>query len=148
VRALLQRVTQAEVEVDGERVGAIERGLLVLLGVAPHDDEAAAERTADKVAKLRIFDDSDGRMNLDVAAASGALLVVSQFTLYADTRRGNRPGFTGAALPDLAEPLYEAFCSRLRDRGLSVAQGRFGATMAVRLVNDGPVTIWLDSDAP
>jgi D-tyrosyl-tRNA(Tyr) deacylase len=135
------------VTVEGERIGAVGRGLLVLLGVAPHDDEATADKLADRVAKLRIFDDGEGRMNLAVAAAGGGLLVVSQFTLYADTRRGNRPGFTGAAQPDQAEPLYHAFCRRLRALGLEVAQGRFGATMAVQLVNDGPVTIWLDSDA-
>lgn len=148
MRALLQRVTRAEVTVAGERVGAIDSGLLVLLGVAPHDDEPTADSLADKVAKLRIFDDGEGRMNLDAHAAGGALLVVSQFTLYADTRRGNRPGFTGAAPPDRAQPLVEAFCRRLRARGLQVAEGRFGATMAVALVNDGPVSIWLDSDAP
>ena len=148
MRVLIQRVAEAEVTVAGERVGAVGRGLLVLLGVAGHDDRGTAERLADKTAKLRIFADDAGRMNLDVDAANGAVLVVSQFTLYADTRRGNRPGFTGAALPDQAEPLYERFCDRLRERGLEVAQGRFGAEMAVRLVNDGPVTIWLDSDAP
>lgn len=148
MRALLQRVSEASVSVGGVQVGSIGPGLLILLGVAPADDAATADRLADKVAKLRIFADADGRMNLDVAAAGGAALVVSQFTLYADTRRGNRPGFSAAALPDRAEPLYERFCDRLRARGLTVALGRFGAEMSVHLVNDGPVTIWLDSDAP
>jgi D-aminoacyl-tRNA deacylase len=147
VRALLQRTTGARVRVDGEVIGEIGAGLVVLLGVGPDDDEATAEALARRVAELRIFDDAEGRTNLSLVDVGGAVLVVSQFTLYADTRRGRRPGFMGAAPPDLAERLYLRFAAALRDLGIEVATGRFGAVMAVELVNDGPFTIWLDTNA-
>jgi D-aminoacyl-tRNA deacylase len=145
VRALLQRTTGARVRVGDELVGEIGPGLVVLLGVGPDDDEATADNLARRVTELRIFDDDAGRTNLSLADVGGAILVVSQFTLYADTRRGRRPGFTGAALPDLAERLYLRFADALRLLGVTVATGRFGAVMAVELVNDGPFTIWLDT---
>jgi D-aminoacyl-tRNA deacylase len=145
MRALLQRVSRAEVRIDGERVGAIERGLLILVGVAPTDDEFVAAGLAAKVAALRIFADADGLTNLAIGDVGGAALVVSQFTLYADTRRGRRPSFIGAAGPIVGERLYEVFCEVLATTGIPVAQGRFGADMAVELVNDGPFTVWLDS---
>jgi D-tyrosyl-tRNA(Tyr) deacylase len=142
MRAVLQRVSRAVVRVDGAPTGEIGSGLLVLLGVAEEDDEAAAERLAGKVARLRIFE-RDGRFDESVLDVGGAALVVSQFTLLADTRRGNRPSFSDAAPPDEAEPLYERFCAELRTLGVEVATGRFGARMEVELVNDGPVTIVL-----
>jgi D-tyrosyl-tRNA(Tyr) deacylase len=145
VRALLQRTTGARVVVDGEAVGEIGGGLVVLLGVGPDDDEATADGLARRVTELRIFDDADGRTNLSLVDVGGGVLVVSQFTLYADTRRGRRPGFTGAAAPELAERLYLRFAAALRELGIEVATGRFGAVMAVELVNDGPFTIWLDT---
>ena len=145
MRALLQRSSGARVRVDGEVVGEIGAGLVVLLGVGPDDDEAVAEGLARRTAELRIFDDADGRTNLSLLDVGGEVLVVSQFTLYADTRRGRRPGFTGAAAPELAERLYLRFAEALRARGVRVATGRFGAVMAVELVNDGPFTIWLDT---
>lgn len=145
MRALLQRVSSASVAVDGAEVGAIEGGLVVLLGVGPDDDEATAEALARRVTELRIFRDGDGRTNASLGDVDGAVLVVSQFTLFADTRRGRRPGFTGAAPPELAERLYEHFTATLRDLGVAVATGRFGAEMAVSLVNDGPFTLWLDT---
>ncbi len=145
MRALLQRVERAEVRVSGEAVGAIGRGLLVLLGVGNGDDDAVARSLARRVAEIRIFDDDDGRTNLSLLDVGGAVLVVSQFTLYADTRRGRRPGFTDAALPGEAERLYRVFADALAGLGPLVATGRFGAVMAVELVNDGPFTIWLDS---
>ena len=145
MRALLQRVSRAEVRVDGTVVGAIEGGLVVLLGVGPEDDEAVADALARRVCELRIFRDATGRTNQAIAESGGSVLVVSQFTLYADTRRGRRPGFTGAAPPDQAERLYERFAATLRTLGLVVATGQFGAEMAVELVNDGPFTIWLDT---
>ena len=145
MRALLQRVSRAEVRVAGEPVGAIGRGLLVLLGVAPEDDDAAAGALARRVVELRIHEDRDGRTNLALGEIGGAVLVVSQFTLYADTRRGRRPGFSGAAPPDHAEAIYRRFCLALERTGTQVERGRFGAPMDVELVNDGPVTIWLDS---
>jgi D-tyrosyl-tRNA(Tyr) deacylase len=145
VRALLQRTTGARVRVEGDIVGEIGRGLVVLLGVGPGDDEATADALARRVTELRIFDDADGRTNLSLADVGGAILVVSQFTLYADTRRGRRPGFTGAAAPDLAERLYLRFAAALRQDDVEVATGRFGTVMAVELVNDGPFTIWLDT---
>ena len=138
MRALVQRVTRASVTIAGDQIAAIGPGLLVLPGVAPTDGPADADRLAERVAALRIFDDPDGRMN--EALGDRETLCVSQFTLYADTRRGNRPSFTGAAPPDAAEPLYERFCERLGAR-----RGEFGARMAVELVNDGPVTVLLDS---
>jgi len=151
VRALLQRTTGAEVRVDGEVVGRIGHGLVVLLGVGPADTDAVADAVADalarRVTELRIFrDPATGRTDRSLLELGGAALVVSQFTLYADTRRGRRPGFTGAAPPDLAERLYERFVEALRTAGITVATGRFGQEMAVELVNDGPFTIWLDTD--
>jgi D-tyrosyl-tRNA(Tyr) deacylase len=145
MRALLQRVTRAEVRAGDEVVGRIGPGLVVLLGVGPADDEAAADALARQVAELRIFRDDEGRTNRSLLDVAGAALVVSQFTLFADTRRGRRPGFTGAALPDLAERLYLRFAEALRGLGIEVATGRFGAEMEVELVNDGPFTIWLDT---
>jgi D-tyrosyl-tRNA(Tyr) deacylase len=145
MRALLQRTSGARVRVDGTVVGEVGTGLVVLLGVGPDDDEAVTDALARRITELRIFDDSDGRTNLALADAGGAVLVVSQFTLYADTRRGRRPGFTGAAAPEHAERLYLRFGEALRALGVSVATGRFGAVMEVELVNDGPFTIWLDT---
>ena len=145
MRALLQRTTGATVRVRDEVVGAIGPGLVILLGVGPNDDEATADDLARKVAELRIFRDDEGRTNLSLADTGGAALVVSQFTLYADTRRGRRPGFTGGAPPELAERLYLRFADALGELGVTVATGRFGAEMAVELVNDGPFTIWLDT---
>jgi D-tyrosyl-tRNA(Tyr) deacylase len=145
VRALLQRTTGAEVRVGGEIVGAIGDGLVILLGVGPDDTEATADDLAHKAAELRIFRDEAGRTNRSLL---GEALVVSQFTLFADTRRGRRPGFTGAAPPDLAQQLYLRFGATLTSFGVTVATGRFGAEMAVVLVNDGPFTIWLDTDRP
>jgi len=145
VRALLQRVTRAEVRVGGDTVGEIGRGLVVLVGVGPDDDDAVANGLARQVAELRIFADDEGRTNLSLLDVEGGALVVSQFTLFADTRRGRRPGFSGAAPPDQAERLYERFAGALSALGIPVATGRFGASMAVELVNDGPFTIWLDT---
>jgi D-tyrosyl-tRNA(Tyr) deacylase len=146
VRALLQRTTGAAVRVDGEVVGEIGLGLLILVGVGPSDTEATADDLARKTAELRIFRDDDGRTNRSLLEVGGAALVVSQFTLFADTRRGRRPGFTGAAPPGDAETHYLRFAESLRGLGVSVATGRFGAEMTVTLVNDGPFTIWLDTD--
>jgi D-tyrosyl-tRNA(Tyr) deacylase len=126
-------------------IGEIGQGLVILVGVGPDDDEAVAEGFARRIAELRIFDDEAGKTNLSLADVGGAALVVSQFTLYADTRRGRRPGFTGAAAPELAERLYLRLAEALRGLGVVVATGRFGAVMAVELVNDGPFTIWLDT---
>jgi D-tyrosyl-tRNA(Tyr) deacylase len=148
VRAVVQRVSRARAEVDSETVGAIERGLCVLLSVGPTDDLAVARRLAVRIAGLRIFPDDEGRMNLDLTASGGAVLVVSQFTLHADTSRGHRPSFIRAAPPDLANDLYEAFVAALRELGHRVETGRFGAHMAVDLVNDGPVTLVLTSAEP
>ena len=145
MRALLQRTTSARVKVDGSVVGEVGRGLVVLLGVGPGDDAAVADGLARRITELRIFDDDAGRTNLSVTDVGGAALVVSQFTLYADTRRGRRPGFTGAAPPGLAERLYLRFAEALRALGVEVATGRFGDFMEVELVNDGPFTIWLDT---
>jgi D-tyrosyl-tRNA(Tyr) deacylase len=145
VRALLQRTTGARVRVGGEIVGEIGAGLVVLLGVGPDDDEAVADALARRITELRIFDDAEGRTNLSLVDVGGAVLLVSQFTLYADTRRGRRPGFTGAAPPELAERLYERFAAALRALDIEVATGRFGEVMAVELVNAGPFTIWLDT---
>lgn len=143
MRAVVQRVSQARVLVDGDVVGEIGAGLCVLLGVAREDGEDEAGRLAGKVSRLRIFENQDGRFDRSVLDAGGAVLAVSQFTLIADTEKGNRPSFSGAAAPDEAERLYELFCAALRDLGVVVATGRFGARMAVELVNDGPVTIVL-----
>lgn len=148
VRALLQRVSRASVWVDDEVVGRIDGGMAILLGVGPDDTDAVADDLARKAVELRIFRDEDGRTNRSLLDVAGAALVVSQFTLYADTRRGRRPGFTGAAPPELAERVYERFAATLRGLGVTVATGRFGAEMAVELVNDGPFTIWLDTGVP
>ena len=145
MRALLQRTSGARVRVDGQVVGEIGAGLAILLGVEPADDEAVADALARRAAELRIFDDADGKTNLSLLDVGGEALVVSQFTLYADTRRGRRPGFTGAAQPEVAERLYRRFAEALRVLGVEVATGRFGALMALELVNDGPFTIWLDT---
>jgi D-tyrosyl-tRNA(Tyr) deacylase len=145
MKAVLQRVGRAEVRVEGAIVGAIERGLLVLVGVAQGDSEGDAEVLADKVSGLRIFEDDAGKMNLALSDVSGSVLAVSQFTLCADTRRGRRPSFTGAMEPVAAEKLFEHFCRAVRSRGLRVETGRFGASMQVELVNDGPVTVLLDT---
>jgi D-aminoacyl-tRNA deacylase len=145
VRAVIQRVSRAAVRVDGVPVGDIDRGFLVLLGVTHADGQAEAEWLARKVAGLRIFEDDAGKMNLGLTDVGGAALVVSQFTLYGDARKGRRPSFTGAARPDQAEPLVDYFASRLREEGLRVETGVFGAMMEVELVNDGPVTLWLDT---
>ena len=146
MRALLQRTSGASVAVAGEVVGAIDGGLVVLLGVGPADDDATADALAQRIAELRMFRDADGRTNSSLVDVGGAVLLVSQFTLFADTRRGRRPGFTGAAPPEQAERLYERVVATLRGLGIDVATGRFGAEMAVTLTNDGPFTIWLDSD--
>ena len=145
MRALLQRVSRAEVRVADEVVGSISTGLVVLLGVGPDDDEVTADRLARRVTELRIFDDDAGQTNRSLMDVAGEVLVVSQFTLYADTSRGRRPGFTGAAPPERAQRLYERFAAALRDLDVVVATGRFGAAMEVELVNDGPFTIWLDT---
>jgi len=144
VRALIQRVTGAAVRVDGTVVGEIGAGLLILVCAVAGDDEAKPAALAAKVAKLRVFRDEAGKMNRSLRDVGGAALVVSQFTLAADTSRGNRPGFSGAADPATGERLYEAFAQAMRDEGVPVATGRFGADMAVSLVNDGPVTIMVD----
>lgn len=145
MRVLLQRVTEARVTVADRMTGAIGPGLLALVCAMPGDTDADVRKMAERVAKLRIFRDEAGRMNRAVTEAGGAVLAVSQFTLAADLRTGNRPGFSRAAPPEEAEARYEAFCAALRDLGLTVATGEFGAEMQVRLVNDGPVTIWMDS---
>lgn len=145
MRAVLQRVSRAEVRVENAVIGQVGQGLLILLGVGPDDDEGVADALAGRIVDLRIFRDDDGRTNRSLLDIGGGALVVSQFTLFADTRRGRRPGFTGAAPPQLAERLYERFAAALRERGVTVAVGRFGAEMAVELLNDGPFTIWLDT---
>jgi D-aminoacyl-tRNA deacylase len=145
MRVVVQRVSKAWVEVDGETVGEIGNGLLILLGVQPGDSESDIRYLAEKTANLRVFEDDAGKMNLSLLDCEGQALVVSQFTLYADTSRGRRPGFSGAAGPELAEPLYEKFSAALRSMGITVANGRFGAMMDVSLINHGPVTIIMDS---
>ncbi|MEL6620940.1 MAG: D-aminoacyl-tRNA deacylase [Pseudomonadota bacterium] len=145
MRAILQRVSDASVSVDGDVVGQCGPGLMVLVCAMPGDDIDTARALAAKVSKLRLFKDDAGKMNLDVRDVGGQVLVVSQFTLAADTSRGNRPGFSGAAKPDAAETLYLQFTQELKRLGIPTETGRFGADMAVRLTNDGPVTIWLDT---
>ncbi|HKD01790.1 MAG TPA: D-aminoacyl-tRNA deacylase [Terriglobales bacterium] len=145
MRAVIQRVTRAQVSVNGELTGKIADGLLVLLGVARADTEADAQHLAEKIVGLRIFEDENGKMNLAVADAGGAILVVSQFTLYGDVRRGKRPSFDAAAPPARARELYEYFVARIRAAGLKCETGRFQEMMQVELVNQGPVTILLDS---
>lgn len=147
MRAIVQRVKRAQVSVEGRIAGRIERGLLVLLGVAVDDTEADVREIANRVVRMRIFADPAGKMNLDLAAVGGDLLVVSQFTLLADTSAGRRPSFTGAAPPQQARELYEQFLSLCRASGIKTEQGEFGAMMEVELVNDGPVTFILDSRA-
>ena len=145
MRALLQRASEARVRVEQAIVGEIGAGLVVFVGVGPGDDEATVDALARRIVELRIFEDEAGRTNRSLLDVSGGALVVSQFTLYADTRRGRRPGFTGAATPELAERLYLRLADAIRALGVTVATGRFGAVMAVELVNEGPFTIWLDS---
>ncbi|MGH3015554.1 MAG: D-aminoacyl-tRNA deacylase [Gaiellaceae bacterium] len=145
MRAVVQRVREARVLVGGEAVGEVGAGLCVLLGVAQVDDEAVAERLAAKVARLRVFENADGKFDRSLVDVRGAALVVSQFTLIADTAKGNRPSFSGAAPPERAESLYETFCAALAREGIEVARGHFGARMAVEIANDGPVTIVLDT---
>jgi len=147
MRALLQRVSGASVSVGGEVIGQTDRGLMILICAMQGDTEAGADRLAAKIAKLRIFPDEDGRMNRSVLDIGGGALVVSQFTLSADTKRGNRPGFSTAAAPEDGQRLYERFVKALADQGIPVETGAFGADMQVSLVNDGPVTIWIDTDA-
>lgn len=143
MRAVIQRVSSAQVDIDGETVGSIGHGLLILLGVAHGDGEEQAERLWSKIARLRIFEDADGKTNLSLADVGGEVLVVSQFTLYADLK-SRRPGFTKAAPPAVAIPLYEKFMACCRDRGFHVEHGAFGADMAVSSVNDGPVTLCIE----
>ena len=146
MRAVVQRVTSASVEVTGDVVGSCGKGFLILLGVSPTDTTAEAERLWNKIYRLRVFDDPEGKMNLSLADVGGEVLVVSQFTLFADARRGNRPSFTGAARPEIATPLYEHFCELAARDVAHVGRGVFGAEMQVSLVNDGPITIVLDTD--
>ena len=145
MRAVITRVREASVTIEGRVNGAIGQGFLVLLGVGPNDTEAVCDKLAEKICNLRVFEDENGKMNRSLEQVGGSLLVVSQFTLYADTS-SRRPGFTGAAKPDLAIPLYERFLQRCRDRGFEVRHGEFGADMQVASVNDGPVTILFDTD--
>lgn len=145
MRALLQRVTQAAVSVDGEEIGAIGPGLMILLCAEHGDTEEDARFIAGKIARMRLFADDAGKTNLSVLDVKGAALVVSQFTLAADWRKGNRPGFSRAAAPEAAKALYEGFCALLEGEGVPVQTGRFAASMKVSLVNDGPFTIWMDS---
>ena len=143
MKAVVTRVASASVEIEGKINGAIDRGFLVLLGVGPNDTEKTVQKMAEKICNLRVFEDENGKMNLDLATVGGSLLVVSQFTLYADTS-SRRPGFSGAAKPDLAIPLYEKFMEICRQKGFRVEHGEFGADMQVRSQNDGPVTILFD----
>ena len=147
MRAVVTRVASASVTIGGEAVGSIERGFLVLLGIGPEDSEAVCDKLAEKICNLRIFEDENGKMNLNLEQVGGSLLVVSQFTLYADTS-SRRPGFSHAAKPELAIPLYEHFMDQCRRRGFAVEHGQFGADMQVASVNDGPVTILFDTDKP
>ena len=145
MRAVVTRVREASVTIEGRVNGAIGQGFLVLLGVGPNDTEAICDKLAEKICNLRVFEDENGRMNRSLEQVGGSLLVVSQFTLYADTS-SRRPGFTGAAKPDLAIPLYQRFLARCRERGFEVRHGEFGTDMQVASVNDGPVTILFDTD--
>jgi D-tyrosyl-tRNA(Tyr) deacylase len=147
MKAVLQRVQHGKVTVNQQTAGEIGPGLVILLGVAPEDTPAIAEKMADKIATLRIFEDAAEKMNLSLLDIGGAALVVSQFTLYADCRRGRRPSFTGAGSPEMAEPLVEAFAQMLQDRGIPTQKGVFGAHMQVEIFNDGPVTILLEMDS-
>jgi D-aminoacyl-tRNA deacylase len=145
MRACIQRVREARVSVGGEATGEIGRGLVVLVGVAPDDGEVEIAWLAEKLIGLRIFEDDEGKMNRSLAEVGGAMLIVSQFTLYGDVRKGRRPSFTGAATPEHAERVYEEFAARVRSFGVEVATGRFREHMLVSLVNDGPVTLWIDT---
>ena len=145
MRAVVTRVSSASVTIDGKVNGAIEKGYLILLGVGPQDTEAVCDKLAEKICNLRVFEDENGKMNLDLAQVGGSILVISQFTLYADVSK-RRPGFSHAAKPDLAIPLYERFMDQCRQRGFRVEHGEFGADMKVASVNDGPVTILYDTD--
>lgn len=148
MRAVVQRVSEAAVSIEGNEVGRIGRGLLVLVGVEEADQAEDVEWLAGKIARLRIFSDAEGKMNANLAEAGGRLLVVSQFTLHASTKKGNRPSFIRAARPDVAVPLYESFLAKLvQEAGVPVARGVFGADMQISLINDGPVTIWFDTKA-
>ena len=148
MRALIQRVSEARVEVEGEPIGEIGKGMLVLVCAMEGDGDDQAAFLARKVANLRIFQDEAGKMNKSASAVDGAALVVSQFTLSADTSRGNRPGFSRAAHPDEGDRLYQLFAAQLQENGVPTQTGKFGADMKVHLVNDGPVTIWMDTEAP
>ena len=145
MRAVVQRVSEASVTVEGRVAGSIGAGLCVLVGVSVQDSPDDARWLADKVVDLRIFEDEQGKMNRSVADAGGSVLAISQFTLFGDARKGTRPGFIDAARPEVAQPLYDAFCAAVRARGIAVAEGIFRATMQVRIVNEGPVTLLLDS---
>jgi D-tyrosyl-tRNA(Tyr) deacylase len=147
MRLLIQRVARAQVRVDQKLIGSIGPGLMILVGVGHGDNEAVADQLAAKSVDLRIFRDEDGRTNRSLIDIGGEVLAISQFTLFADTRKGRRPSFLDAAPPELGNALYERFCAAVEGRGVSVARGIFGAEMEVELVNDGPMTIWLDSDA-
>ena len=148
MRAILQRVTYGKVTVENTVTAEIGKGLVILLGIGPNDTQAEVDFLADKAAKLRIFEDDAGKMNRSLIDVQGSAIVVSQFTLYADTRKGRRPSFTEAAPPPLASPLVDAFAAALRDLGIPTGQGVFGADMQVQIHNDGPVTILLDRDPP
>ncbi len=146
MRALIQCVTNAHVDVEGETIGSIDRGMLILLGVGVDDTEAQVEKLWNKISRLRIFEDENGKTNLSLSDVGGSVLVVSQFTLYASCKKGNRPSFTDAARPPKANQLYEAFVARARQDTSRVETGKFGAMMQVSLVNEGPFTVWLDTD--
>jgi D-aminoacyl-tRNA deacylase len=148
MRLLIQRVSCAKVTVAGELIGKIEKGMLIFLGIGTLDDEALCRKFAEKVVRLRIFEDDNGKMNLDIQETGGSILVVSQFTLYGDVLKGNRPSFTGAAVPEKGETLYNRFCQELEALlgSARIATGTFRAMMDVELINEGPVTIWLDTD--
>jgi D-tyrosyl-tRNA(Tyr) deacylase len=147
MRALIQRVTEARVSVDGSVISQCGAGALILVCAMPDDNDATADALAQKIAKLRIFSDTAGKMNLSLLQSGGSALVVSQFTLAADTSRGNRPGFSGAAKPDIAHTLYRRFTDALQTLEIPTETGEFGADMQVSLTNDGPVTLWIDTDA-
>ena len=146
MRALIQRVRFGKVSVEGKTLAEIDHGLVILLGIGHGDGEAQAAFLTEKIASLRIFEDAEGKMNLSLRETGGGAIVVSQFTLYADTRKGRRPSFTEAALPDAARPLVERFVQLLREQGIPTGQGEFGADMLVEIHNDGPVTIWLEKE--
>ena len=145
MRAVIQRVSEASVTINQQVVGAIQQGYVILLGIHEEDTVTDVEYLVNKIAKLRVFEDADGKMNLNLAAVSGSILSISQFTLYAETKKGNRPSFVKAARPEVALPLYEAFNEQLRAQEMTVATGEFGADMKVALINDGPVTIIYDT---